>query len=173
MTPPPTYTTPADEDFFASIGRLTLSWSQIECGLDVTILLLHHTLGGRLMEREIPWSLKRKLNYIRKWFKKQRLGKAFEILEPSVDTLLTEIERAAEFRHDLIHGFALEHLEGSGEAQMTRLLRGEKPGAPKKFTVTTIQILGEAVTAGKLGGKALKLATSLQQFINMAREMPD
>ncbi len=168
----PTYTTPADEEFFAAIGRLTISWAQLESGIDLTVLMLHHNLNGRQFQREIPWTLSRKLRYIRKCFNglKATHGKAFELLAPAIEKLTAEIEAASEFRHDLLHGFALDHTEGASEVEMYRLLRGDVPYARKKFTVSTAQILEQAGLAVKLGGRAIKLALGLQKLITMASE---
>lgn len=136
--------------------------------------MLHHNLNGRQFEREIPWSLSRKLQYVRKCFNglKQH-GKAFQELAPIIERLTAEIEAASEFRHDLVHGFSLDHEEGASKVEMYRLLRGEIPYARKKFTVTTLQILEQAALASKLGGRALKLALGLQQLIKMAGEKQD
>jgi hypothetical protein len=112
----PTYTGPADEAFFSALGRLTISWAQIELGIDLTVTILHYSLNGQELEREMPWSLKRKLKYMRRCFNGLRIhGKAFELLAPTIEALAGEIDAASEFRHDLLHGFALSHPEGASE----------------------------------------------------------
>jgi hypothetical protein len=167
----PTYTSPADEELFSAIGRLTLSWAQIELGLDLTVLILHHNLSGNEIESEMPWSLKRKLKYIRRFFNRLKThGEAFELIAPVVEALVVEINSASEFRHDLVHGFALECVEGSGEITMARLYRGRKPYERKEFKVSSLQILDQAARAGKLAGRVIKLALGLQKLINMASE---
>ena len=159
-----TYTTPADEAHFAAIGRLTISWAQIELGIDIVVILFHDGFGGHYIEKEVPWSLTRKIKFIRKCINQLEW---LEPIGPRVLALLEDIEKTSEFRHDIVHGIVMEYTEGSGEADMARLLRGQKPVAKKYFKVTTEQILREAVAAGKLAGRALKLATDLQDFVAM------
>ncbi len=68
-----TYTTPVEDEFlFSSIGRLKmhlLGWCH-EFALDAIILIIHHRVGGKSIEQEMPWSLSRKVKYIRKCFSK-------------------------------------------------------------------------------------------------------
>ena len=52
----PTYTSPADEMYFASIGRLTISWAMLEMALDCGIILLHDYLGGKTLNPVRPWA---------------------------------------------------------------------------------------------------------------------
>src|SRR5581483_10733621 len=102
--------------------------AQLESGIDFTILVLHHNLGGRSVEPVLPWSLNRKIKYIRRVARMLKTyGEALEVFETGVSALMDEIERASEFRHDMLHGFALEYAEGSGEAKMSRFLRAADP----------------------------------------------
>jgi hypothetical protein len=157
------FTTKADEEFFAAIGRLTISWAEIELGLDCAVDIIHRFLGGQEIETEAPrTSLYRKIRYIRKWTR--------AVPEPTfrnaVPVLLDEIETAAEVRHDLIHGVVLEMTEGTGEAEMVRVLHS-KANLPEKkyFKVATVEILRAAVAASKLATRSLKMGTGLQEFI--------
>ena len=164
-----TFTSKKDEEFFAAIGRLTISWAQIELGLDCAIDIIHRFLGGKQIDPEAPrTSLYRKLNYIRKWVKTAP--------EPTfrngVEKLMNDIEGAAETRHDLIHGIIIEQEEGSGEAKMVRVLhRAKQPPEKKYYEVTTIQILQAAVDAGKLGTRSLKMGTGLQDLLPVLAEI--
>jgi hypothetical protein len=164
-----TFTSKENEEFFAAIGRLTISWAQIELGLDCSIDIIHRFLGGQKIAREAPrTSLYRKIEYIRKWAK--------TIPEPTfrsaVPALLDRIETAAEIRHDLIHGIIVKQEEGTGEAEMVRLIHSAtKPVDKKYYKVTTVQILRAAVAAGKLGGRSLQMGTGLQDLIPMLAEI--
>ena len=141
------YTSNEDQEFFAAIGRLTISWAQIELGLDCSIDVIHRFLGGEKIAPDgAPrTSLYRKTKYIRKWV---RL-----IPEPTFFSatlkLIEEIETAAETRHDIIHGIIIKQEEGTGEAQMVRLIHSAiRPVDKKYFAVTTVDILRAAVEAG-------------------------
>jgi hypothetical protein len=79
---------------------------------------------------------------------------------------MDQIEAASETRHDMIHGIIVKHKEGSGEADMVRIIHSAtKPVDKRYFTVTTSQILKAAVDTGNLGKRALTLGTELQQLI--------
>jgi hypothetical protein len=164
-----TFTSKEDQEFFAAIGRLTISWAQIELGLDCAIDIIHRFLGGKQIDPEAPrTSLSRKLNYIRKWAKTS----PEPTFRDAVQKLMNDIEAAAEARHDLIHGIIIEQEEGSGEAKMVRLLhRAARPPGKKYYEVTTVQILRAAVAAGKLGGRSLKMGTGLQNLLPVLSEI--
>ena len=163
------YTTKEDEEFFAAIGRLTISWAQIELGLDCTVNIIHQFLNGKTIDPKAPrTSLYRKTRYIRKWIKTlpESITTGAAIFVEAAPRLMDQIDAAAEKRHDLIHGVVIKHEEGSGEADMARLIHSAtKPIERKYFTVTTTQILQQAVDAGKLGHRSLFLGTELQNMI--------
>src|SRR5947207_15346437 len=138
-----TYMNPADEEFFAAIGRLAISWSHIDTGLDFMIAVIYHNLGGHEIE-EKPWSLSRKLKFLRKCFSRfESLARLKEICYP----LLDEIAAASDMRQKIIHGFIISHQEGTGEATMIQLLRGGAPNEHIQFTVTALDILRAASAA--------------------------
>jgi hypothetical protein len=152
MTDKPTYMSPADEMLFASIGRLTISWAIIEGSLDVIVSIIHHRIGGKAIEPEMPWALKRKLKYIRRCFSKIEALKSFA--DP-VPNLMTDILSASEMRQNIIHGVATHHPQGASTIKMTRLIRGGEFYFRKNFQVTTIEILQAAVAANKLSARIL------------------
>jgi len=79
---------------------------------------------------------------------------------------MDEIEQAAEFRHDVIHGFVINQVEGTGEAEMFRLIYGAvTPSNRKTYRLTTIEILKAAVRANKIGKRSLQMATGLQDLV--------
>jgi len=157
-----TYTTPADEAFFAAIGRLALSWAHVEAGIDITISVARY-LGGAKVQSDVPRiGLTRKLSYIRNWLK--------TVPEPifcaAVEALIADIENGAELRHDLIHGIVIEQAEGSGEAEMIRIIgTAASPYRQKQYKVTTVEILRAAGDANKLATRSLRLGTLLQDGI--------
>jgi hypothetical protein len=165
-----TFTSKEDEEFFAAIGRLTISWAQIELGLDCAIDIIHRFLGGQEIDPETPrTSLYRKMKYIRRWAK--------TVPEPtfrnSIPDLMDAIESAAEARHDIIHGAVIEQEENTGEAKMVRLIHSAmKPVDKRYYNVTTVEIMRAAVEAGKLGGRSLALGTGLQDLISVLAETP-
>src|SRR5437660_1479404 len=107
----PTYTSDNEEKFFGGIGRLAIAWGHIEFGLDALVILLHIKLGGReTIEKVMPWSLSRKIDYVKRYFRKHYP------LELGTETLcahMDEISTASDTRHDIIQGVVMDHPEGS------------------------------------------------------------
>jgi hypothetical protein len=143
---PEDYTSPEDEAFFGAIGRLAVSWAHLEIGLDWLVRTIHHDLRGReLIEGIEPIPLKRKLDY---------LGKAFRLLpelaafKDRFPPMAEQIRAASVVRHDVIHGFVVQQVAGSGEAIMVRLMPDRKSAKP--FSVTTESILRAAVRTNKI-----------------------
>lgn len=159
----PTFTSEEDEHFFAAIGRLAISWAQIELVIDCAVDIIHRCLGGQKIAATAPrTSLYRKTAYIRSW--SQTIPET--TFKNAVLSLMDQIEAASEIRHDMIHGIIVKHEEGSGEADMVRLIHSATKSVDKKyFTITTIQILEAAVAAGKLGHRSLFLGTELQKLV--------
>jgi hypothetical protein len=146
------FTEPADEAFFAAIGRLTISWAHIEVGLDWLVRVAHHDLGGReRIEAQEPTALKRKVTYLRKAFRTLPELAAFADRFPPI---ADEIIDASVQRHDFIHGFVIHSLPGSGKAVMARIMPRDK--SLKPFEATTADIMRAAVRASKI--QALRFA---------------
>jgi hypothetical protein len=153
------YTSPADESFFAAVGRLTLSWGHIEAAIDYFVMILHWSFGGHQIERVMPWSLQRKIDYIKKYFRK---GYPSYPATERICQLMDQIAIASETRHDLIHGFVIEHPDGKSEAKLIRHLRQrDEKFRTKEIHVTTEIILRHAVDANKLGSRLLRLVEGL------------
>jgi hypothetical protein len=157
-----TFTSKEDEEFFGSLGRLAISWAQVELGLDCAVHIIHAALGGQQIDPEAPrTSLYRKTRYIRKWSR----SVPEETFKNAVDILMDEIETASETRHDLIHGVVTKMEEGTGEAEIIRLIHSAtKPITQKRLTVTSIDIMRAAVEAGRLARRSLYLGTELQKL---------
>lgn len=165
----PTYTSPEDQDFFAAIGRLTLAWAHLELGLDCTIHILHRDFSGSEIQTQEPRALTRKLAYLRDWVK-QRIQDPDAV--EGYNSLLASIEKAAQTRHDIIHGIVVKYDEGSGEANFKRLIRSAGGPTFSEFTMTTVDILTAALEAQRLGGKTLFWANQLGEFAS-GRIPPD
>lgn len=110
---------------YEAIGQLTVSWAHLELLLDAVVRSLHDLWGGKTLEAEIPRSLKRKIAYVRKCFKRIP---AFEgdgavvVLE-----MMDDIEKYSERRHWCVHG-AVGALEPDGLIHLRRTdLRAEHP----------------------------------------------
>jgi hypothetical protein len=151
----PTYQTPEDEFLFGSIGRLTISWALLEAGLDGIITIIHHRVGGKTIEADMPWMLKRKIKYIRKCFSRLDPLKPYSTDVPS---LLDEILNASEMRQNIIHGVAMDHPEGATTLKMAKLIRGGEFYEAHHFEVSSTEILASAVAALRLSTRVGALA---------------
>jgi hypothetical protein len=148
--------TSIDLQFLASIGSLTLAWGQLEGAIDGFVGLLHWHVGGQQIERVMPWQLSRKIEYIKKCFRK------IPVLQPSAQLacdIMDKIDEASEIRHDLIHGYVVEKMQGVGEAKLLRLLRPKKGETfrQKPIHVTTAIVIEHTNTALQLTRDATAL----------------
>jgi hypothetical protein len=141
------------ELMFESIGRLTVAWALLESALDVLIVQIH-SLGGREIEPNPPWALKRKLQYVRRCFKDIAILASYAHEAVAV---ANEIGSASKLRHDIVHGTAQEHPEGATQIAMVRFLRLVEPTELKHCELSAPQILSAARHANQLGARVLSL----------------
>jgi len=150
------HTTP-NQEFFAAIGWHTTSWAFIENGLEFLVIAIHDA-GGNQIDTEAPWSLERKIKYLRRCFRQIAALAPYHLV---ASTLLDQVKIASESRHDIIHG-TFQHFIGSGEAKMTRLLRTKTADRIiKPFTLTTAGIYENASRFGQIGNELLTLANQV------------
>jgi len=161
MTGP--HTSKTDEEFFAAIGRLTISWGHLGIGLDGIVEILYYGFNGKTLVDEIPRSLRRKITFMRAALRRLPIGE--EAINGFM-MLLDKIETASQKRHDIIHGVVIEHTEGSGEATMVRATRGKNGVTKREFKVTTTTILRAANEAQKLSGTVLRWLTETHRVID-------
>jgi len=155
------YTSPSDEEHFAAIGRLTVAWALLEAGLDMSVGCIHLYAGGsQAIEPELPRALERKMRYLRKAF--NQIGPLSRWKE-TFPTLAEQIKVASDFRHDIVHGFAISHPPGSIQVTLLRFLWEPQNYRIKPITVTAELLLREALKAQKLAGQTLSLANELAE----------
>jgi len=156
-----------DDAFFGAIGRFTVSWAWLELGLDLSVHVIHRHLQGNRIDREPPWSLDRKLRYLRR-----AVSKIPQLAEyrGRLAALIEDVAHIAEARNDLIHGSIVDQSDGRCTI-MARLERGTKPAtkpATKYFTTDAITITQAAIIANKLAGQSLSLGDELRvRFLPM------
>lgn len=154
-------------DVYSAIGRMAISWAIIELSLDCLISMIHHNIGGKDVEPDLPWALQRKLKYIRKCFKKlDRLAP----FKDDIDNLMADIAIASEDRHNIIHGVATKSPEGQTELQMIRLLRGGTHYVEHRFNVTLLGIMKNANKANALAGRVLLIGKTLEESLSDKEE---
>lgn len=156
-----------DEAFFAAVGRLALAWGLIHSALATLVKITYIRFEGNKIEREMPDSLSRKIDYLRKSFSRT------EVLKPiahMIKPTLTEISRSSETRHDIIHGILLSVPETAQSTHMARFIRRRKP-ARKKFSISTPEILASAEAALNLGTYVVNFGNALGEFISVQHKI--
>jgi hypothetical protein len=156
----------ADDAFFAAVGRLALAWGMIDSCLEVLCLVIFNDFGGRGIERELPWSLSRKIKFLRRCFAH------IEIFKGGANAAVPLLDRASEgvqVRHDIIHGVLLSSPAPGQPTKMARLLRAIQP-YNRTFSITTDQILAHAKDATDLGGRLMNVALGLAEFARTRTE---
>src|SRR5712692_2378524 len=85
----------------AAIGFVVVNWAIAEQGLDGCVAIVFHNHDGKTIDQEIPRSLSRKVEFLKKCFKR------FDSLAPIKDKALEILQRLtvlSDRRHDLVHG---------------------------------------------------------------------
>ncbi|MCH2277170.1 hypothetical protein [Thalassospira sp.] len=161
------YNNPRDNFIFEAIGRLVVAWSHLEFAIDMMVFIVHEAQEGDPDRQEKPRSLKSKLDYLSKFFKKIPND------DNSIDgykILISHIREASIERHDIIHGVAIKHVEGSGEIQMVRLIHNEKSFDKKPVTVN-VETIGPAIRkANHLTQKVMNWNTRAYDFIKVLNQ---
>lgn len=159
-----------DENFYAAIGRLTISWAHLEFALDCMVEIMHHGFGGKDIEPEIPRALQRKINYLRAAFKQLSLP---EKSTQGYQSLFDAVEAAAQTRHDVIHGIVIEQAEQGGEATMVRALRNKKGVTKREYKMTTNDLLKAARHAQHLGSWAFRWLDEFHDLLDELQQPHD
>ncbi|MBL8790166.1 MAG: hypothetical protein JNM45_06680 [Rhizobiales bacterium] len=95
----------ADDDFLnlcACVGNIIVPFSLFEASMNMAIEAIYSSMGGNKLEKEIPRAFERRLTYLRK------CAVRIPELSPVKDELLAnldEIEKRAELRNHVAHGF--------------------------------------------------------------------
>lgn len=158
------YITKDNKEFFAAIGWLTMAWAFIDNGLDFLSIAIHKS-GGREIKSEAPWSLERKIKYLRRCFGR------LSILEPYRErafSILNRVKVASETRHDIIHGTISSASFDNNQVKMTRLLRGKTGRTVKPITLSVPKVYASANDALEIGEQLLTLATEVWDVLSPA-----
>lgn len=156
------YDSPEDREFFEAIGRLVISWSYLELGIDGIVDILHGLKVAHNIEPEKPRSLKRKLNYLKKAI--PTLSMKAKTKERYA-TLISDISTASVTRHNIIHGVVTAFPSESSPARFSRLTPGKGVGVSKS-TITTLDVLRAAVEVQDLGKPMLNWTVDFHDHID-------
>ncbi len=143
----------ATDAFYLALGRFVLSWSELEMGLDVLVLIARGLTGRR---DSVPHQLSGKLRFI-----EQRLSAFSDAHRDALTPLLTEIDGLTATRHDFVHGatFGFEPDRKGLVMTLWRLLqpRGQRR-EPIKVTARQVEKVADRVR--EITDELLDLAAS-------------
>lgn len=141
-------------NYYEPLGLATVQWAAVEQTLDVLIHLIFTHHRGNEIEAVVPVSLKRKIKYLRKAFRK------IEALSQHKDAALPYFDRVialSESRHDLVHGFSSQALGAMGPIQIQRIIYQETGHAILMKTITLDDIMGLITDSRTLFGDLMSL----------------
>jgi hypothetical protein len=104
-------------DLYRSIGELVVRWVMIEQNIDMTVAIVYRHCGGKALEKEIPRSLDKKLQFLKKAFAR------VATLAPKrneVRDLIQRIKAESSYRHDLVHSRFSETEFYDGKFQLVK-----------------------------------------------------
>lgn len=91
----------------AAIGFVEVNWALFEQSLDFIVLTAHQDLGGNTIEKQLPRSYSRKVEFLKKAFSKIAL---LSPLKKEATEILSRGDHISKTRHDLMHG-VVTHIE--------------------------------------------------------------
>jgi hypothetical protein len=142
-----------------AIGGLVLMWGSAEAGLNICVATVFTAAGGRHQSKEVPVSLKRKLDFLRLCLRK------IKVLEPYREAglkLFAVTGQLGAHRNAIIHGYLSGYDAATQKFTFTAL--GSQKDVPlitgqPKYSIGDIMQIGEGcmVHAAELGGFAKRL----------------
>lgn len=144
-------------DFYRSIGRLVVSWSFLEVGIDLLFLKLWN-MTGRSRYPNPDHNLSEKIKRCRSLLSDVSLGCSAELKEilDAADMLKLE-------RHDVVHGSVIGHKVADGTLSVTqaRLLQPPKKPRHSPKTRSSIDLDKASDEVDRLHGRLFDLLYEL------------
>lgn len=139
---------------------MAVAWAHLESALDIKVDIARN-LGWDKVDPVRPRSLKRKVEYLRKFFKSLNMP---EDGMDSYRTLFKAINELAEKRHDIIHGAVVEHAEDAKEVKLIRFLYSDESLGRKPVTVTTDIVMDTARKIEALGHSMFQWIEAISEY---------
>jgi hypothetical protein len=134
----------------------------LEAGIDLSVFVTHRALGGDSIRKKRPRGLADKVEFL------EAAAEALDALTPLRDRIIQicrAVSAAAENRHDMIHGFVVEHVERSGEARLIRFIHEHPTPKERHIKVTTESALTSANNTNKLAAKMIGVAEQIKDIM--------
>jgi len=141
-------------------GYVVIRWALIERQLDNWVMMIFRACDGSKIRKDVPRSLKPKIEFLRKAFGK------IKVLQPFKNealNLLTQISKISEQRHDFIHG-AISKVTPE-KVEFSRILYSELHHhvQHKELTAKNFQVLSDSLV--ETGQRCLMLSFQMIKTI--------
>lgn len=110
-----------DDEYHAlcsALGFVVVNWAITEQSLDGCVAIIFHDHGGKNIESEIPRSLSKKVEFLKKCFKKLPTLAA---LQNDALKTLQNVNTMSGRRHDLVHGAITSVTSQNGVFEFAKL----------------------------------------------------
>jgi hypothetical protein len=159
---------PLERAYYSAIGRAVVMWSSIECGFDIEIWTVYHTLEGYTLAPRPPRALGTKIDFWENCFRK---------LEPLAEWREVALELAADLRNLSSGRRALLHTDWSNVifADREEAIEGVSFKATKdghelhRRQMTLLDLNAFAADCEALNLRLLALSSSIQ---HLTRDRP-
>jgi hypothetical protein len=148
-----------DEKLLAAVGRLVVTWADLEFCLDAIILIFYRA-GYNEHEPALPRPLSRKIEFLRGVFTKGPLDQ--ETRDRHL-AFLDCVARESETRHDIVHGYPRYYPSDEGEAKLTRLLINKTGWQERHITISIASVAEATNRAQQLRDRARDAAILLAE----------
>lgn len=118
------------EGLLSAIGALALNWAAIETALDFSVTMISHHYPYANMEKRVPQSLVRKIEYVSKGLQDPRLS----TIETPGRRMLSDVRKHKSDRHKIVHGAIL----GAPDGDTIRSLRIRYTDAGHHVSIHTV-----------------------------------
>ena len=157
------------EKLLAVIGGLIVTWAYMENAIDGWVEVIHITGGAQEIQENLPPSLDRELDYIKKAWKTTKVSSGLKI---EGEKILAEIHRLKDFRHKLVHGLAdINSMEDTFAIHLWKVRGAERAEIKMMYTSDDILQKTTAIVALKqnLDDFVIRFATALAQIVEDSR----
>jgi hypothetical protein len=149
--------------FFEALGRFTATWAYVEMGADSVGLIIFHQYGGKTLRPNIPYSLDKKIEYLREAFETSAIPAPLADEGRKATASLASLRTD---RHDFIHGLHGSFTNKNGDAVSGRLRYVPDNLFMQSRRVSVRDIEKSLPIARELARSFLGLSVSLAEYAN-------
>ncbi len=115
------------------VGAMVIYYAMLEHWIDGMVFCIHDCVdGARNVRKQHPYNAKDEIDFLRRSF--ETLPQLAQYKNEGL-ALLSQIEKAADLRHNIVHGHIRKMQWNSGTMEFSRKFKGDK-GQPVRRTLT-------------------------------------